>query len=179
MSTLALFAERLASPIGELLILTDDGGRLRVVDFDSHQERMERLLDRYYGHGGWTLGEAAEPSAAARALRAYFEGDISAIDDIETETGGTDFQRKVWAALRDVPADAPTSYGTLAARIGQPTAVRAVGLANGANPIAIVVPCHRVVGSNGSLTGYGGGIERKRWLLAHEAEHVTASGRLL
>jgi methylated-DNA-[protein]-cysteine S-methyltransferase len=102
-------------------------------------------------------------------MEAYFAGNRAALDDLQTATNGTPFQRKVWAALRTIEAGETVSYGTLAVRIGQPTAARAVGLANGQNPIAIVVPCHRVIGADASLTGYGGGIERKRWLLAHEA----------
>jgi methylated-DNA-[protein]-cysteine S-methyltransferase len=90
------------------------------------------------------------------------------IDTLPVETGGTPFQREVWHALREIPCGTTTSYGKLAELIGRPAAMRAVGLANGANPVAVVVPCHRVIGANGSLTGYGGGIERKRWLLDHE-----------
>jgi methylated-DNA-[protein]-cysteine S-methyltransferase len=102
------------------------------------------------------------------ALAAYFAGSVNAIDGLPTATGGTEFQRMVWRALRQIPCGETISYATLARRIGRPAAVRAVGLANGANPISIVVPCHRVIGSDGSLTGYGDGLERKRWLLAHE-----------
>jgi methylated-DNA-[protein]-cysteine S-methyltransferase len=106
--------------------------------------------------------------AAARALLAYFDGDLDAIADLPTATNGTAFQRAVWSALRRIPAGRTVSYGMLATQIGRPKAIRAVGLANGANPIAIVVPCHRVIGADTSLTGYGGGLHRKRWLLAHE-----------
>ncbi len=113
--------------------------------------------------------EARGSSPAAAVLGRYFAGELKAIDRLKTANGGTAFQRKVWAALRTIPARATTSYGELAARLGMPKAARAVGLANGANPIAIVVPCHRVIGANGTLTGYGGGLARKRWLLAHEA----------
>ncbi len=105
---------------------------------------------------------------AAQALLAYFDGDLSAVNDLPTETNGTAFQRAVWQVLRKIPAGRTISYGALAAQIGNPKAVRAVGLANGSNPIAIVVPCHRVIGANASLTGYGAGLHRKRWLLAHE-----------
>jgi methylated-DNA-[protein]-cysteine S-methyltransferase len=101
-------------------------------------------------------------------MRAYFAGNLTAIDDLPVATGGTDFQRQVWRALRQIPCGETISYGELARRIDRPAAVRAVGLANGSNPISVVVPCHRVIGSDGSLTGYGGGIERKRWLLTHE-----------
>ena len=99
------------------------------------------------------------------------------IDTLKVATGGTEFQRTVWAALRGSPCGATWSYAQLARQIGRPSAVRAVGHANGSNPISIVVPCHRVVGANGTLTGYGGGLARKRWLLAHEAK--MAPGRLL
>jgi methylated-DNA-[protein]-cysteine S-methyltransferase len=94
------------------------------------------------------------------------------LDALPTEALGTAFQRACWSSLRQIPAGTTTSYGALAKALGKPAAMRAVGLANGANPIAVVVPCHRVVGSDGSLTGYGGGLERKRWLLAHEARHA-------
>ncbi len=94
---------------------------------------------------------------------------MNALSDLATATAGTEFQHSVWDALRRIPVGCTVSYGTLAGWIGRPTATRAVGLANGANPIAVVVPCHRVIGANASLTGYGGGLERKRWLLAHEA----------
>lgn len=102
----------------------------------------------------------------------YFEGDIDAIANVPAQTAGTPFQRRVWHALRSIPNGSAVSYGKLAEQIARPRAVRAVGLANGANPIGIVVPCHRVIGSNGSLTGYGRGLERKRWLLDHEQKHV-------
>ncbi len=172
---LRLMREALATPVGLLTILTDGDERLRVVEFEGYDARMSRLLDRQNGAGRWVVVERGAPSAARRALEAYFEGEVGAIDVLPTATGGTDFQRRVWAALRDVPAAAPSSYGALAARIGKPSAVRAAGLANGANPIAIVVPCHRIVGWDGRLTGYGGGLERKRWLLDHEAKWVGAA----
>jgi len=107
-------------------------------------------------------------------LHSYFEGDIDAISCCRTATNGTDFQRSVWQALRQIPPGHTVSYGALAVRIGRPTAMRAVGLANGANPIAIVVPCHRVIGADASLTGYGGGLDRKRWLLAHEGRYLAS-----
>jgi methylated-DNA-[protein]-cysteine S-methyltransferase len=103
-----------------------------------------------------------------RAMTAYFAGDTDAIDELPTATGGTDFQRAVWAALRDVGAGRTVAYGDIAVAIGRPSAMRAVGMANGANPIAIVVPCHRIIGRSGLLTGYAGGLARKQWLLAHE-----------
>ena len=162
--------ERLMTPTGPMLIVSDDQQRLRAVEWHDHETRMERLFRRHYGANAIRLCETAQPSAARRALEAYFDGDLDALADLPTATNGTDFQRRVWDALRQIPVGQTISYGTLAVRIGQPTAMRAVGLANGANPIAIVVPCHRVIGANASLTGYGGGLERKRWLLAHESK---------
>jgi len=151
---------------GEALVMWDAAGALRVFDWAGYEARMQRLLARHYG--AVTPGAARAPEHLRTALTAYFGGDLASIDTIEVATGGTAFQRTVWAALRDIPAGRTESYGQLAARIGLPKAVRAVGLANGANPVGLIVPCHRVIGANGSLTGYGGGIERKRWLLNHE-----------
>ncbi len=165
---LALHEERLATPIGEVVLLSDAGGMLRALDFADFDARMRRLLDRHYGVGGWAIGPAGSTSEAARAVGAYFAGDLAAIDSLPTATGGTPFQRAVWAALRRVPRGDTVSYGEIAAMIERPSAVRAVGMANGANPVAIVVPCHRIIGRSGALTGYAGGVERKRWLLAHE-----------
>jgi methylated-DNA-[protein]-cysteine S-methyltransferase len=159
---------RVETPVGPMLIAVDEQDRLRVLDWQSHIERMERLIERYYGFGAVALKESAASNAVSEKLQAYVAGDIAAIDEIATETTGTGFQRKVWAALREIPAGQTWSYGKLAQHVGEPGAARAVGLANGSNPIGIVVPCHRVIGANGTLTGYGGGIERKRWLLRHE-----------
>ncbi len=174
---LTLRRETLASPVGIVVILTDEQGRLRAVDFEDYTPRMTRLLNRHYGEGGWAIGNATpSPSAGFTALTAYLAGDMSALDGLETATGGTAFQREVWAALRQCPVGTTESYKSLATRIGRPAAMRAVGMANGANPVAIVTPCHRVIGADGSLTGYGGGLERKQWLLNHEAAHVPAKG---
>ncbi len=169
--------ERLETPTGPILIVTDDEDRLRVLDWEDHDERMKRLLQRHYGADAIQLRERKNPSPARRALQAYFIGDINALTGLAIALKGTDFQRSVWEALRRIPAGRTISYGVLANWIGRPTATRAVGLANGANPIAIVVPCHRVIGANATLTGYGGGLERKRWLLAHErARPASLSG---
>jgi methylated-DNA-[protein]-cysteine S-methyltransferase len=143
-----------------------------MVDWSDHEARALRLLDIHYGKGGHTVTKQRDPFGLTTRLAAYFAGDIHAIDDIPTATAGTAFQREVWRALRAIPASNTISYGQLAARIGRPRAVRAVGLANGANPVGVVVPCHRVIGANGSLTGYGGGLHRKEWLLAHERIHT-------
>ncbi len=157
---------RYAAPAFELLIVTDADGALRALDFSDFEERMHRLLARHYG--SFTLVDGPAPAAVTVALDAYFAGDITALDALPVATGGTEFQKSVWAALRRIPAGETLGYGALAAMLGKPGAARAVGLANGLNPIGIVVPCHRVIGANGSMTGYAGGIERKRWLLAHE-----------
>jgi len=162
----ALRLDRLASPIGEILLVTDQAGQLRALDFHDHQPRMLRLLRLHYGDQALEPGPA--PAAIRQALDGYFAGDLRALSTIPWATAGTAFQRQVWRALGDIPARQTTTYGRLAAAIGRPAAVRAVGAANGANPVGIVVPCHRVVGTGGALTGYGGGLERKRWLLAHE-----------
>lgn len=158
--------DRIASPVGTILVVWDDDGALRALDFEDYEARMLRLLRRYYGT--ITLLPADAPPMITDALAAFFAGDVDALAALRVRTNGTAFQRRVWSALRGIPAGRSSTYGALAAAIGAPTASRAVGLANGANPIAIVVPCHRVIGANGALTGYGGGLERKRWLLEHE-----------
>ena len=165
---LQLFLERIDTPIGELLLVADREKNLRAVDWTEYDPRMHRFLRLHYGEDGYELGPATSPSHIAAAMKNYFAGELGAIDNLPVKTAGTPFQRSVWSALREIPRGATESYGKLAERIGRPTAVRAVGLANGSNPIGIVVPCHRVIGANGSLTGYGGGMERKRWLLEHE-----------
>lgn len=155
-----------AAPVGNLLVVTDAEGRLRALDFSDYEERMHRLLARHYGDFALAPGDA--PAAVTAALDAYFAGDLTALDAVPVATGGTAFQKSVWAALRAIPAGETRGYGALAASLGKPGAARAVGLANGMNPIGIVVPCHRVIGADGTLTGYAGGVERKAWLLRHE-----------
>jgi methylated-DNA-[protein]-cysteine S-methyltransferase len=167
------YSETFNTPTGRMLLVTDDEHRLRAADWEDKGNRLLRLLRLHYGDNGFQLQEARSDSRARQALEAYFEGHLAAIEALCTQTRGTDFQRRVWAALREIPAGTTLSYGQLAAKIGQPAAVRAVGAANGANPTPIVVPCHRVIGANASLTGFGGGLERKRWLLAHERMHAT------
>ncbi len=162
-----MFLDRLDTPIGTLLVVTDDDGTLRAVDWSDHLDRFQRLLKRHYGLT--VPAERCGGSPVTRALAAYFAGDLAAIDALAVATNGTPFQQEVWRALRDIPAGATITYTELARRCGRPAAVRAAGFANGQNPIGIVVPCHRVVGTDGSLTGYGGGLHRKQWLLRHEA----------
>jgi methylated-DNA-[protein]-cysteine S-methyltransferase len=161
-----LLLDRLPTPIGEALIVTDPTGCLRAFDWADRYSSMSRLLRLHYGSVEPETGAA--PDALKRLLRRYFEGDAGCLAGIEWRTAGTLFQRRVWAGLTTIPSGQTMSYSGLAANLGFPKAVRAVGTANGSNPISVVVPCHRVIGANGSLTGYGGGIERKRWLLRHE-----------
>jgi methylated-DNA-[protein]-cysteine S-methyltransferase len=161
-----LLLDELATPVGPLYIVSD-GERLVAVEFAPAEERLHPMLRARFGDG-FALREAADPQGFTAALAAYFAGDLAAIDGLPADGGGTPFQRRVWAALREIPVGRTESYGGLAARLGMPSASRAVGLANGRNPVSIVVPCHRVIGSDGALTGYGGGLSRKLWLLRHE-----------
>jgi methylated-DNA-[protein]-cysteine S-methyltransferase len=163
---MTLFVDRLDSPVGELVIIVDDAGALHALGW---YERMEQLAK-------WPGAQpAADPGGVTAALRRYFAGNLTALDALPVVFEGTEFQIQVWQALREIRASETCSYGHIARRIGKPSAVRAVGAANGANPIAIVVPCHRVIGADGSLTGYGGGLTRKRWLLAHERRDLWSS----
>jgi methylated-DNA-[protein]-cysteine S-methyltransferase len=163
-----LLAGYLETPIGQLAIVASEQGTLRAVGWSDGHARMDRQLLAFGGSPAYRLVEASDPGGFATALRAYFAGDLAAIDDLPVAAEGTEFQRTVWRALRDIPSGETCSYADIARRIGRPRAVRAVGLANGANPVALVVPCHRVIGASGALTGYGGGLDRKRWLLEHE-----------
>lgn len=157
---------RLESPLGPLLAITAADGTIHALDFADFDARLHRLFARH--HPGAALQDGPAPPTLTAAIAAYFAGNLAALDDLPVAAIGSDFQRKVWAALRTIPAGETRSYGQLAAAIGQAAAARAVGLANGANPIGIIVPCHRVIGTGGALTGYAGGVERKAWLLAHE-----------
>ncbi|MFN3513886.1 MAG: methylated-DNA--[protein]-cysteine S-methyltransferase [Phenylobacterium sp.] len=168
-----LILDRIETPVGEGLVVVDQGGALRAFDWTSHEARMRLLLRRQ--NPPTELREGTAPRRVAEAFGAYFGGDLRALDPLECRTGGTGFQRRVWAALRSIPAGETLSYRGLAEKIEAPAAVRAVGLANGANPLGIVVPCHRVIGADGRLTGYGGGLERKRWLLEHEGAAFRAA----
>ena len=161
-----LTLDRIATPVGEVLLVTDAEGAVRALDFADYEDRMTRLLTRHAP--GAVVVEGRAPEVVRRAVAAWFGGDLTALDGLTVRTGGTDFQRTVWKALRAIPTGETRTYGQLAAAIGSPKAVRAAGLANGQNPIAVIVPCHRVIGANGTLTGYAGGLERKRWLLDHE-----------
>lgn len=161
-----LTMDRIATPVGEGLLVTDSEGLLRAFDWTTHEVRLLTLLRRQNPPTELRPGRA--PASIRAAFEAYFGGDRSALTGVRWRTGGTDFQRQVWRALCTIPVGQTMTYKGLAERIGRPKAIRAVGLANGANPVGIVVPCHRVIGSDGALTGYGGGLDRKHWLLTHE-----------
>lgn len=172
-----LTIERYPSPIDGLWLAVDEAGVLRLLHFDRPEEDFLRTVRRSYPRAEVVKGRA--PPAVRDNLDAYFKGDLPALGRIPTRAVGSDFQHSVWDELKQIPAGETRSYGAMARRIGQPSASRAVGLANGSNPIAVVVPCHRVIGADGSLTGFGGGIPRKRWLLEHEGAHYVApTGKL-
>lgn len=166
-----LFLQELATPIG-LLRVVDDGAALRAIEFEDYEPRLHAYLRTHCGAHVLHIASGPVSDDIRLRLLAYFQGELAAIDPLQVRTAGTAFQRRIWQALRQIPAGTTWSYGQLAAHIGAPTASRAVGMANGANPVPIVVPCHRVIGANGTLTGFGGGLPRKKWLLAHEAEHA-------
>ena len=158
--------DRLRTPIGTALLVTDADGVLRALDWEDYEPRMRDLLRLQYG--AVVLKDARAPAAIKAALKGYFKGDLDCLTTIRWRVAGTPFQRKVWTALPKIPAGTTMSYGALAAKLHAPKAMRAVGHANGSNPISVVVPCHRLIGADGSLVKYGGGLERKRWLLEHE-----------
>ncbi len=162
--------DRLKTPIGTALLVTDDDGVLRALDWDDYEGRMLDLLRLHYGVV--TLRDGRAPAAMRKALGGYFKGDLDRLADVEWRVAGTAFQQKVWHALPTIAPGTTMSYGALATRLKVPNAMRAVGHANGSNPISVVVPCHRLIGANGSLVKYGGGLERKRWLLRHEGVEV-------
>ena len=152
------------TPLGGVTGAMRDG-KLVALTFSDGWPKMEARLVRRFG--GFAPRHVASPMQ--KRLDAYFAGDLAAFDDVALDPGGTEFQAAVWTALRQIPAGTTATYSALAREIGSPTAVRAVGAANGANPIWLIIPCHRAIGSDGSLTGYAGGLERKRRLLEHEA----------
>jgi methylated-DNA-[protein]-cysteine S-methyltransferase len=160
-----ILSSRIETPLGPLVLLAREG-ILLMLEFEDAEPRIEREMTRRFRGEGHQPTD--DPFGLATRIGAYFAGELSAIEGIETEGGGTEFQKRVWAELKRIPCSVTISYAELARRLGDPKAVRAVGTANGRNPISIVVPCHRVIGADGSLTGYGGGLDRKRWLLVHE-----------
>jgi methylated-DNA-[protein]-cysteine S-methyltransferase len=167
--------DRLETPIGIALLVTDSDGILRALDWEDYELRMRGLLRLQYGN--LVLRDGRSPRDVRAALSAYFNGDLASLGAIKWRVAGTPFQRKVWTALPAIPPGTTMSYGALAAQLGTPNAMRAVGHANGSNPLSVVVPCHRLIGANGSLVKYGGGLERKRWLLEHEGVALKLSPR--
>jgi methylated-DNA-[protein]-cysteine S-methyltransferase len=155
----------LVSPIGPLTVASRDD-RVCLLHFGGDDPHVRRTLARCYPAD--TIEVHPDPAGAVASLGEYFAGRLDALDAIEVELNGTVFQKRVWKALRTVRAGTTAAYAEIARRISAPSAIRAVGAANGANPVAVIVPCHRVIGTNGKLTGYGGGLDRKRWLLEHE-----------
>jgi len=163
------FIDKMSTPLGSAITIADENGALRMLCWEDAAQTWRKLFARRYR--AVELVPRRDSFGHTTTLECYFDGDVAAIDRIPVAYTGTPFQRKVWGALRSIACGTTLSYGALARRIHEPKAVRAVGLANGSNPIGIVVPCHRVIGSDGSLMGYGGGLQRKRWLLEHEAHH--------
>jgi len=171
-----LLIDEIQSPLGRIVIAARDG-RLCALEFG--RARLARQLGVRYPD--LPQRRAHNPFGLSVKLRAYLAGDLAVVDHIAVETGGTRFQQRVWRALRRIPAGHTMSYGALARALGVGAAARAVGAANGRNPISLVVPCHRLIGGDAALTGYGGGLWRKRWLLSHEgaepgAERARSAG---
>ncbi|GCE10668.1 methylated-DNA--[protein]-cysteine S-methyltransferase [Tengunoibacter tsumagoiensis] len=161
-----LLFDRLETPELGIILLVVDGDQLCALDYSDYEGRMLSLLKKRYG--SVELLPTPNPCGYSQRVQAYLAGDYEALDSIPVNPGGTEFQRQVWLALRSIPVGSTISYGELAARLDRPKASRAVGGTNALNPIAIVLPCHRVIGANRSLTGYAGGLHRKQWLLKHE-----------
>ncbi|WLI77272.1 methylated-DNA--[protein]-cysteine S-methyltransferase [Kosakonia sp. H02] len=165
---LTLLEDKISTPLGPLWLLCDEQFQLRAVEWEEHSDRMIELLNIHYRREGYQRLASRNPGGLSLKLQDYFDGDLAVIDTLPTATAGTSFQREVWQILRTIPCGQVMHYGQLAALLGRAGAARAVGAANGANPVSIVVPCHRVIGRNGTLTGYAGGVQRKEWLLRHE-----------
>ena len=157
--------ERIETPIGPMILVARDGVIL-LLEFEDASDRVARQMKARFGD--IDLQAASNPFGLSERIRAYFAGELSAIENLLTDGGGTAFEERVWAELKRIPCGTTVSYGSIARKLGDVQQSRAVGTANGKNPIAIVVPCHRVIGADGSMTGYGGGLKRKEWLLRHE-----------
>lgn len=169
-----LLIDKIASPIGTILLVTNET-QLCALDYEDYEQRMIKLLRRRFEHIHFK--DADDPCGFSSRLRTYLKGEVRCLDDLPVNPGGTPFQRQIWTALRSIPSGTVMTYGELAKHLKRPTAYRAVGMTNSLNPIAIVIPCHRLVGANGSLTGYAGGLERKRWLLEHEGVNCERQTR--
>lgn len=180
MTTLLLLQSELSTPLGKLILMHDESGNLRAADWDEYAARLPALLQRQYRD----IDLKIQPHVTTKAhlnherFTRYFDGDLHALEAIPLQLGGTDFQQQVWLALRHIPVGATWSYKDLASFISRPKACRAVGAANGLNPVAIVLPCHRVIGSSGSMVGYASGLARKRWLLQHEQALTSTQSSL-
>lgn len=161
---------RFKTPVGTVRLAAHGHALVALAFEDSWDESLAALAKRF---GGIEAKSAKDPAGAVTALAAWLDGDVEALARVEVDPGGTEFQARVWSELRKIEVGQPITYAELALRVGAPAATRAVGNANGKNPIAIVIPCHRVVASGGGLGGYAGGLKRKRWLLSHEAERAT------
>lgn len=157
------------TPAGPVRLAATELGVCTLYFSDGWDKALRHLKTRF---GDLSFQNIDDAHGAVAALRKYFKGDMRAIESVPVDIAGTPFQERVWSELRLIPVGRTISYGELARRVGSPDASRAVGAANGLNPVSIIVPCHRVIGSNGKLTGYGGGMERKRWLLEHEGAHA-------
>ncbi len=171
----------IATPIGDMLALASEAG-LCALEFTGPAKRLTRLESRLRRHfpPHEIVDHETRVIARTRAwLADYFDGSNAEVGDLTLDMRGAEFERRVWRALTRIPPGRTTSYGAIASALGSPAASRAVGAANGANPIAIIVPCHRVIGASGSLVGYGGGLDRKTWLLDHERRWATAPQRRL
>lgn len=167
-----LISGTVATPIGSLVVVEDDADALFMVEFGDCDDRMDRWLHHRLASGRYQLRAGTASAKTRQAFAAYFDGEVGILRSLPVRLDGTSFQNEMWTALREVVPGETLAYGAFAERLGRPSAARAVGHANGANPLSIVVPCHRLVGANGALTKYGGGLERKRWLLDHEARHA-------
>jgi methylated-DNA-[protein]-cysteine S-methyltransferase len=166
--------QTITSPVGGLILIARKD-RLCMAEFADCGHRTDKWLHRRMAKEAGELTDGEIPSPIARAFAAYFDGEVAALEGIDVELSGTVFQNAMWSALRAIPPGRTFSYGIFADRLGRPQAARAVGHANGANPLSIVVPCHRLVGADGALTNYGGGLWRKRWLLDHESRYASQS----
>ena len=160
-----LWQERFDSAVGPILLVTSQD-KLYSLDFEGYQDRMLRLLWKRYGSVQLLAGRS--PSRAFKAVKSYFAGMLDAFQSVSLGIDGTNFQNQVWRELMHIKPGATSSYGAIAEKMGKPGASRAVGMANRSNPIALAIPCHRVIAANGSLGGFAGGIEKKEWLLNHE-----------
>ena len=179
------------TPLGDVWLRVEHGALREMIFIDEHRRKQPPDLNgaaklrskaTIAGGNGNTSAASREPLDAgspalariAGAVERYFAGDVDALDEIPIEAEGTEFQRAVWDAIREIPAGRTASYQEIARTVGRPAAVRAVGTATGRNPVSIVVPCHRVIRSDGTLGGYGGGLHRKEWFLEHERRHAAA-----